>query len=504
METEEIDARPPRKSHKKGWLVFVLILLTLAVGIGIYLYFNYLRKTTADPIEMVPADAALMVQVNNYEDFVKATACLRDYVSDAVPLGALDGMQYFIKQFSESATSSPMACSAHEIDGRLALLLSLRITDSDFENLLEVLEINDNNFHEYKSYHIYEVETHYRTFSFCFHDGAFTVSESEKLLYASLDCLAKQKSIVDVKGFQTLREMMDKNPKQNWLVVNHAALAASQKSNVSPAFADALASVAKLSDWSAYQMDVSSGEMTLFGYSVMKDGSLYQQLNGQHPQNQSVDASIVPASAMDYACFHLSDFHQFSAGNSLPAESIAAFNSLQSNEIHCFTLTDSLSYHFFAVKCNTDSAHILSLLPDGYSIDSVGECGSYPFGRGNFAPVLHANWWHCTPAVFMQQGDYLIFTDSVPNLRKYQLAIRNGGINDNQHFIFTTTDGHWAEKSSCRFFFNNASGGLKRVLSSKLLEKNTSLTRTSYIAFYCLEPYNNLIPNNLYIKFLTQ
>lgn len=505
METEETAVRPPRKSHKKGWIVVVLILLTAAVGLGIYFYVNHLRKTTADPIEMVPADAALMVQVNNYEDFVKATDCLNDYVSDVVPLGALNGMEYFIQQFSESATATPMACSAHEIDGRLALLLSLRISENDFENLLKVLEINDNDFHEYKNYHIYEVGTHFRTFSFCYHDGAFSVSENEKLLYASLDCLAKRKSIADEKGFQALRDMMDKNPKQNWLVVNHAALVSSQKSNVAPAFTEALTSIEKLSDWSAYQMTVTAGEITLFGYSVMKDGSLLKQLEGQHLQNVNVEASVVPASAVGYASFHLSDVERFCNENSFSEATKKSFKALQSNDIHCFTLSDSLSYHYFAVKCPMDSDYLLSLLPEGQTLDSVGDCGSYHFGHGNFAPVLHAGWRHCTPAVFMQQGDYLIFTDSVPNLRKYQMAMKNSGAMDNnQFFILLKSDGRWSAQSACCYFFQNGSGEISKVLNARLVSRNAGLSKTRYVAFYSLEPFNNLIPNNLYIRFSAQ
>ena len=237
----------------------------------------------------------------------------------------------------------------------------------------------------------------------------------------------------------------------------------------------------------------------------MKDGSLLKQLEGQHPQSMPVNASIVPASAEDYACFRLSDAEQFSAANSFSEGTKSAFMALQSNEIHCFTLSDSLSYHFFAVKCDADTAFLLSLLPDGHTLDSVGECGSYHFRHGNFAPVLHAGWRHCTPAVFMQQGDYLIFSDSIPNLRKYQVAMKNSGVMDNnQSFILLKSDGRWSDQSGCCYFFQNGSGNLNKVLNSKLVARNTALSKTRYVAFYCLEPFQNLIPNNLYIRFSAQ
>ena len=457
-------------------------------------------------MEMVPADAVLVVQVNDYEGFVKAEGYLRNYLSDAVPLGAFDGMEYFLQQFTEQPPgSSTLACSAHDVDGHLALLLSVRISQKDFDNLLKVLEINDNNYHTYHGAHIYEVGTHSRTFSFCYHDGAFTVSENEKLLYASLDCLAKRNSIVEVEGFKKLREMMDKNPKQNWLVVNHAALVASQKANVSPEFTNALSAIGQIADWSSYQMTVTAGEISLSGYSVMKDGSLFKQLENQQPAVQDVPATVVPAAAVDYACFHLSDAAGFSAGNSLPAEAQKAFDALKSNEIHCFTLSDTVDHHFFAVKCATDSAHLLSLLPAGHTLDSVGECGSYQFGHGNFAPVLHAGWRHCIPAVFMRQDDYLIFTDSPENLRMYQKAVKTGGVlDDNQMFILLKTDGRWSNQAACRYFFQNGSGALDRVLNAKLVARHTALSKTRCVAFYALKPYQNLIPNHVYIKFLVQ
>ena len=506
METEETAMQKPRKSHKKGWLVVALILLTAAVGAGIYFYVNHLRKSTADPMEMVPADAVMMVQVNDYDAFVKAEGGLRNYLSDAVPLGALDGMEYFLQQFTEQpAGSSPLACSVHEVEGRLALLLSLRISPKDFDNLLKVLEINNNNFHTYKDYHIYGMDTHHRSFSFCYHDGAFTVSENEDLLCSSLDCLSQRKSIAEEEGFKALREMMDKNPKQNWLVVNHAAFVSSQKANVSSEFEEALAALGNLADWSAYQMVVSAGEISLSGYSVMKDGSLFTQLENQQPDAQTVSAAVVPAAAVDYACFHLSDAGQFNTGNNLSEEAKKAFSLLQSSEIHCFTLSDSLDYHFFAVKCDTDTAHLLSLLPAGHTLDSVGECGSYRFGHGSFAPVLHAGWRHCTPAVFLREGDYLIFADSTANLRMYQKAVKAGGVlDDNQLFILLKTDGRWSNQAACRYFFQNGSGALDRVLNAKLVARHTALSKTRCVAFYALKPYQNLIPNHIYIKFLAQ
>jgi len=506
METEETEVRKPRKSHKKGWMVFILILITAAVGLGIYFYVNHLRKSTAEPMEMVPADAVFVVHVNDYESFVKAEGILRNYISDAVPLGALNGMEYFLQQFTEQPPgTSTLACSAHDVDGHLALLLSLRITQKDFDNLLKALEINNNNFHSYKGTHVYEVGTHHRTFSFCYHDGAFTVSENEKLLYASLDCLAQRKSIVEEKGFKALYEMMDKNPKQNWLVVNHAAFVASQKANVAPEFEEALTSLGRLADWSAYQMTVTAGEISLSGYSVMKDGSLFKQLESQQPSAQSVPADVVPSTAIDYACFRLSDAGKFSTGNSLPEEAVKAFSLLQSNEIHCFTLSDALDCHFFAVKCATDSAHLLALLPEGHTLDSVGDCGSYQFGHGNFAPVLHAGWRHCTPAVFMPQGDYLIFADSAANLRMYQKTVKTSGVLDNnQLFILLKSDGRWSNQAACRYFFQNGSGALDRVLNDKLVARHTALSKTRCVAFYSLDPYQNLIPNHIYIKFLAQ
>ena len=505
METEETLERHPRQSHKKGWIVVALILLTAAVGAGIYFYVNHLRKTTADPIEMVPADAALVVQVNDYDAFAKATNVLTGYISDAVPLGALKGMQYFVQQFSDQATASPMTCSAHEVDGRLRLLLSLRTSQKDFDNLLKVLEINNNNFHSYKDYHIYDMDTHHSSFFFCYHDGAFTVAENEQLLQASLDCFSQRKSIVDEKGFKALQEMMAKNPKQNWLVVNHTALTASQKKNVAPEFVDALSALNQLADWSAYQMTVNAGEISLTGYSVMKDGSLLKQLEGQKPDASLVSASVVPAEAIDYACFRLSDINRFSMAPSLKEDARKAFDALKSDEIHCFTLADSLSYHYFAVKYDGDSAHLLSLLTEGHTLDSVGDCGSYRFGRGNFAPVLHAGWRHCTPSVFMRAGDYLVFADSTASLRKYQMTMKNGGaMENNQLFIFLKSDGRWSGQSSCRYFFQNGSGDLNRVLSPKLVERHSALTKTRCVAFYSLEPYQNLIPNYIYIKFLVQ
>ena len=128
-------SRKSCKSHKKAWVVVILILLTAAVGAGVFFYANHLRKSTAEPMEMVPADAALTVQVNDYESFAKAMGFLRGYITDAVPLGAFDGMQYFLQQFTgQPASSSTLACSATEIEFRIGGLISLRNSQMDFDD----------------------------------------------------------------------------------------------------------------------------------------------------------------------------------------------------------------------------------------------------------------------------------------------------------------------------------------------------------------------------------
>lgn len=501
METEETEVVKKKKSHKKGWLIVGLVFLFLAAGAGIYLYSSYMRKTTSNPIEAVPADAMLMVQVNDYDAFTAAAAKCDSYLGDLVSLGALDGMKYFLTQFvGTDLKSAPMALSAHDVSGKPALLLSVRTTQKDFDNLLKVLEINSKNFHSYKNFHIYEIGTHHRTFTFCFHHGLFSVSENEAVLKSSLDCVLALKSLATEKSFQPLREMMDKNPKQNWLVIPHTAFLHHLQTILSPDAENVFSFLKNNADWSAYQMTVSSGEIILSGYSTLKKDSFLQRWESQDAGSPVAFEGILPANLTDYACINISDAQTFASASSVPPAAKSALSALKTAEIHAFTLSDTVSCRYFAVRVNPDSAFLQSLLPAGHRLDSTSLCGSYDFGRGNFAPALLPT--SCETNVFLVDGNCLIFSDSVANLQKYKLALKNAhALTENQLYLNLRSDGRWTSRACFQWFFQNTDGVAARYLSPALASKKSNLLRTKCVLYNCLKPANGLIPNNLYVKF---
>lgn len=492
--------RKSRRSRKTGWVVAGVSALLLAAIAGICFYTISLKKITAEPIQTIPADAAFAVQINNYDDFTAAAKIFRPYCADMLSLGALDGMSFFLKQFSkEQIEQNNLALSAHEVDGKLCLLLSVRVTEKDFSHLLEVLEINEKNFHEHKQYKIYEIGTFHRTFSLCYHHGIFSVSENEKVLISSLECIATSKCLPQVSSFKPLREMMDKNPKQNWLIINNHNFVKSQLKNVASEFVRIFSSLEKQADWSAYQMMVSTGEIKLSGYSTLKDGSFFKRLEGQSSRTSMVPDSIIPMGIDDYFCVNIADAQKFASKYSAAK---SALKSLHQGEIHGFTLSDSAEYHYFAVRMDVDTPLLQSLLPDDHTLDSVAPGEIYKFGRGDFAPAVAPFWQNASAQYFVIIDDCLVFSDSPASLLKYKTAVKPGNLlKDSQIYINLKTEGRWTSSAAFNYFFQNGNAALDRFLSPTLIENGSSLRSTKYLMFNCLQSNNGLVPNNIYIRF---
>lgn len=499
MSEEVKEEQKNKKSRKTGWIVTGIIFLLLAAAAGIYFYTTSIKKNAAEPLETIPATAAFAVQINNYDNFTKAANICRDYCADMVSLGALDGMTFFLKQFDkEQIAQSKMAFSAHQVDGKLCLLLSVRIAEKDFSHLLQVLEINENNFHKYSHYNIYEIGTYHRTFSLCYHHGIFSVAENETVLTEALDCIATDKCLAKASP-KSLREMMDKNPKQNWLIINNNNFVESQMKNVAPEFADLFSSLKNQTDWSAYQMTVNAGEIQLSGYSSLKADSFFKQFEGQTARTAVVPETVIPISIDDYFCVNVADVQKF-ADKSATAKS--ALQSLNQGEIHGFTLSDSAEYHYFAVRMAVDTPLLQSLLPEGHTLDSVAPGGVYQFGRGDFASAVAPFWLNASTQYFVVADNCLVFSDSPASLQKYQGVLKKDNLlKDSQIYINLKTEGRWTTSADFNFFFQNGNAALDRYLQPELVTRNSTLRNTKYMMFSCLQSSNGLLPNSIYIRF---
>lgn len=498
--TEEVrEESQNKKSRRTGWVVTGVVFLLLAAAAGIYFYTNSIKKNTAEPLQTIPANAVFAVQINNYDNFAKAANICKNYCTDMVSLGAFDGMAFFLKQFDQvRMKQSKMAFSAHQVDGKLCLLLSVRSSEKEFSHLLQVLEINENNFHEYGQNKIYEIGTYHRTFVLCYHYGLFFVSENERVLTDALDCIATDKCLAKVAP-KSLRDMMDKNPKQNWLIINNKNFVESQMKNVAPEFAGIFSSLKKQIDWSAYQMTVNAGEIQLSGYSTITEGSYFKQFENQPVPTSMVPETDIPINVDDYFCVNISDSRKL-AGKSAAAKS--ALQALNQREIHGFTLTDSMEYHYFAVRVALDTPFLQSLLPEGHTLDSVAPGGIYRFGRGDFAPAVAPFWQNASNQYFLATDNCLVFSDSPASLQKYLQTLKTGNsLGNSQIYINLKAEGRWTNGADFNFFFQNGNAALDRYLHPELVSRKSSLRNTKYLIFNCLQSNNGLLPNNVYIRF---
>lgn len=166
-------------------------------------------------------------------------------------------------------------------------------------------------------------------------------------------------------------------------------------------------------------------------------------------------------------------------------------------------MSDTAEYRFFAVKCtNVDTSYVESLLPGDCTLDSADAYGILPSGISHFAGALSTQWSSFSASYFIVKDDCLVFSDSPSALKKYILSVENNKLlKDNQIFVALREDGRWADHTPFQFFFNNTEQALDNCLKPSLVSRHSKLRNTKYLLFNSLPICNNLIPNNIYIRF---
>ncbi|MBO4645436.1 MAG: hypothetical protein J5642_02860 [Bacteroidales bacterium] len=500
---KEEQASAPRTPRKKvGWFIVSAIVLFAAVGAGIYFYSSYLKKKTADPMECVPADAVFVIHALKHDVFFSAAKECEPFFEDAFSLEALNGIAYFLSQFTAAEVNrQPLVVSGHQVGDKNALLASVRIKKQDFERLLETLKITENNYIKYKLNKIYEIGTHYRTFYFCFHDGLFTVAENLDLIKKSLDVMGSQGSLTAQKSFEPLKSLMEKNRKQTWLVVNHARLVENQKENLDAEFQSVFGELQQLAEWSAYQVQFVNGELCLSGYSTVKEGSRLQRMFGASPYPVAIPEQLIPASIGNYMLFNFSDVDLFTQVHGVQESEKNEFKTLNTNEVHYFTLSDSVTHRYLMVHGDTSERYLCALLPENHTPDSVSNSGTYTSGLQDFTPVLFSGI-PMRPACFLVRDGYFVFAESEEDLKLYLKEIfLSKTLDKNQLYINLTADGRLSNECCYEFLLQNNHQELGDYLNPKWVKSKSKLLNIKYVLVNVFPAAGQVVPNNVFLRF---
>jgi hypothetical protein len=184
-------------------------------------------------------------------------------------LDAYPGCQFFVDQLP--GKYNQVVFSGHANGETLSILFACKINERAFKQLLTKLQIDEKNCTEFDNCKIYTYGTHLKRFIFTYDKGIFLASENITLLRQAVTQLKNPRNLTKVKSFDSLFNIMKKNRKQNWLILNHKRYFSIFEFYFNGETNIILSQFASNVSWAAYQVQFSKLNMSLNGYLAIND-----------------------------------------------------------------------------------------------------------------------------------------------------------------------------------------------------------------------------------------
>jgi len=278
----------------------LLSIITFAAVIlfsgGISFYYYFFRQINAQLIETIPSDAAFLFQINDNETFLKTVKTIHPYLNPLFGLDAYPGCQFFVDQLP--GKYNQVVFSGHVSGETLSILFACKIPERAFTQLLSKLQIDEKNCTKFDNCKIYVYGTHLKRFVFTYHKGIFLASENNTLLRKAITQLKNPRNLTAIKSFESLFKIMEKNKKQNWLILNHKRYFSNFESFFNEETNITLNHYASNVLWAAYQVRFSKLTMSLSGYFSVSENyqSYFDNLEHKHLYFSSLNAKDEPIS----------------------------------------------------------------------------------------------------------------------------------------------------------------------------------------------------------------
>lgn len=491
-------------SSSKAWLISSAVIGIVLIFVGLFFYNNFFRQTNAPLIETVPAEAAFVFEINDNEQFVKSSASLMTYLTDLFAIDGLAGFESFLEKMPKK--DGQILVAGFVEDDKLVPLFSTRMDQHYFKNLLKVLQIDPRNNIKFEEYEIYSYGTHYKDFKFVFHNGVFSVSEDIELLKKTIVQLKYPKGLTNMKSFKELHELVDKNVKQNWLLINPQEYVNYLKTKTGEQYVDFWDSYAGVAEWCAYQVRFSDVEMFLSGYAYTENPMVQKFAEGNAPAE--FPQRVVPITANAITVIddenHQQLFKYFKQNQSIATkEQLDDFERIAPVQSVFFSLsTDTLSYRYCVLKLDTTCASYVSFFADSLAADSVlrnSQNGIYSCDAISLAPLFssigNGNDYHC----FMQVRDCYVLADTVAALEHYKAIAKNTNyIESGNSFRFAASN--TPSDAVCNFLFFNHDEVLKKYMEPTFAKKS-KMNDLKVFSFSLAVPTQKMVSSNIYLKF---
>ena len=490
-----------KKSGRTGLIITSVAILVLLVAGGIFAYTKYLKRNTAELISAVPSDAAFVFQINDNEGFVRSIGPCKTHLNEVFSLEALAGFEYFADMgLADNDNKKKIVISGHFAEQQTTLLFAVYMQKSAFHEILKELKINPKDYVTYETRRIYTATTHFHEFKICYLNGIFVAAESQPLLEKAIHNLAGSGCLTSLPDFHSMNDIIHKNVKQNWLILNHANFVECQSPKIDSTYHAAFGTIAELAGWSAYQLRFSDNEVILSGYSTINEGAFFSEYEASDASLVLPDA-LLPASISSYVCSVLPKTHTLTT-------EIAESDSTVTTQWH---MEDVVC---FCIRRDTNLFHYMMIPADSVTVEAEAfyfapmpkEESIY---RG--VPVVLCNA-HDLATLYPQLGqtfetsyaicyrNHYIFTDSPAAVRTYLDDVTQGKVlAANQQYLFTKSN--LPTGKGFELYYINNSNQFNEYLSRPFLKKKPCITALKVFAFSFQKPVGDLLPNTVYLRF---
>lgn len=490
-------------TNAKAWGISLACVGVVLVAVAIFFYANFFRQTNAPLIETVPADAAFVVEINDNEQFVKSSASLMPYLTELFALDGLAGFESFLEKMKQK--NGEIVVSGFVEDGKVIPVFSTRMDEHYFKNMLKLLQIDPRNHIQFEEYEIYSYGTHYKDFKFVFHNSVFSVSEDVELLKKTIVQLEYPKGLSKDRTFKKLHKLVEKNTKQNWLLINAEKYASVITQHNNEEYAALVESTLQKASWCAYQIRFTESEIFLSGY-IFSDNADFQKYVNAEPDNE-FPQRVIPLDANNITIID-NDKHKKTAENLADLkifnpEVIANYQHLAPVQSVYFTLKqDSDEYHYCVLKLDTNVASMNSFFAEGMNVDSllnntpksIFDCESVSYS-GLFSSIYKNDEYRS----LMVSRDYFILSDTTTSMEYYKKMMKNSNyVETGMSFKFASTN--TPSNAVFNFVLLNDNEELLQYMTADF-KKKSSLKALKVLSFSHGTPSDDVIGSNIYLKF---
>ena len=269
-------------AYGKKILTVATTALIIIFGGGVYLYYFFFRQVNAKLIETIPTDAAFLFQINDNEIFLKSIKNIYPYINPLFGLDAYPGCQFFVDQLP--GKYNQVIFTGHANGETFSILFACKISERAFKELLSKLQIDAKNCTKFEFCKIYTYGTHLKRFVFTYYQGVFLASENVVLLKKAINQLKNPRNLTGAKSFETLFDIIEKNRKQNWLILNNERYFSNFETYGNDETNTTLSQFASHVPWAAYQVRFSGLDISLSGYLSVRDSyqDYFHRLEQKH------------------------------------------------------------------------------------------------------------------------------------------------------------------------------------------------------------------------------